>query len=175
MFIADGAVLPHVLFEGSCSYTFLLLILLLLHLLFLLLMLLLEVFFFTFCCRARKYRIKLKEFLSVLCLVSFFVLFFQSILLFSLSLSLSLCLVVGTHVDLTLLHSCTFISLVTELLCALDHSSNAFALAQGCHKIELQLSLLFVFSLCLSCLSYLLTHLPLHGLSLSLFTSHGPS
>ena len=35
------------------------------------------------------------------------------------------------HVDLTLLHSCTFVSLVTELLCALDHSSNAFALAQG--------------------------------------------
>ena len=29
------------------------------------------------------------------------------------------------------LHSCTFFSLVTELLCALDHSSNALALAQG--------------------------------------------
>ena len=38
---------------------------------------------------------------------------------------------VGLYVDLTLLHSCTFLSLVTELLCALDHSSNAFALAQG--------------------------------------------
>ena len=37
---------------------------------------------------------------------------------------------VGTHIDLTLLHSCTFVSLVTELLCALDHSSNVFALAQ---------------------------------------------
>ena len=34
------------------------------------------------------------------------------------------------HMDLTLLHSCTFVSHVTELLCALDHSSNAFALAQ---------------------------------------------
>ena len=34
------------------------------------------------------------------------------------------------HVDLTLLHSCACVSLVTELLCALDHSSNAFALAQ---------------------------------------------
>ena len=34
------------------------------------------------------------------------------------------------HVDLTLLHSCTFVSLDTELLCAIDHSSNAFALAQ---------------------------------------------
>ena len=38
---------------------------------------------------------------------------------------------VGMHVDLTLLHSCTFVSLVTEWLSALDHSSNAFALAQG--------------------------------------------
>ena len=44
------------------------------------------------------------------------------------------------HVDLTLLHSCTSVSLVTELLCALDHSSNACALAQGSHKIELHLS-----------------------------------
>mmetsp|Transcript_19164 Transcript_19164/g.51226 ORF Transcript_19164/g.51226 Transcript_19164/m.51226 type:complete len:102 (-) Transcript_19164:54-359(-) len=32
---------------------------------------------------------------------------------------------VGTHIDLTLLHSCTFVSLVTEWLCALDHSSSA--------------------------------------------------
>ena len=38
------------------------------------------------------------------------------------------------HIDLKLLHSCTCVSLVTELLCAHDHSSNAFALAQGCHK-----------------------------------------
>ena len=37
---------------------------------------------------------------------------------------------VGMHIDLTLLHSCTFVSFVTELLCALDHSFNAFALAQ---------------------------------------------
>ena len=34
---------------------------------------------------------------------------------------------VGMHVDLTLLHSCTIMSFVTELVCALDHSSNAFA------------------------------------------------
>ena len=40
---------------------------------------------------------------------------------------------VGMHVDLTQSHSCTLFSFVTEL-CALDHSSNAFALAQGCHK-----------------------------------------
>ena len=32
---------------------------------------------------------------------------------------------------LRLFHSCTFVSLVTELSCALDHFSNAFALAQG--------------------------------------------
>ena len=42
--------------------------------------------------------------------------------------------------NLTLLHSCKFLSLVTELLRALDHSSNAFALAQDCHKAELRLS-----------------------------------
>ena len=35
------------------------------------------------------------------------------------------------HVDWTLLHSCTFLSLVIQLLCALDHPSDAFALAQG--------------------------------------------
>ena len=33
-------------------------------------------------------------------------------------------------------------SFVTELVCALDHSSNAFALAQDCHKIKLHLSVL---------------------------------
>ena len=44
------------------------------------------------------------------------------------SLSLSFC---WNARDLTLLHSCTFVSFVTELLCAFDHSSNAFALAQG--------------------------------------------
>ena len=34
------------------------------------------------------------------------------------------------HMDLALLHSCTSVSLVTGLSCALDHSSNDFALAQ---------------------------------------------
>ena len=34
--------------------------------------------------------------------------------------------------DSTLLHSCTCVSFVTELLCAHDHSSNA--LAQYSHK-----------------------------------------
>ena len=48
----------------------------------------------------------------------------------SLSFSVFLFFSVGMNVDMTLLHSCTFVSLVTELLCALDHSSNAFALAQ---------------------------------------------
>ena len=48
---------------------------------------------------------------------------------------------VGLHVDLTLLHSCTFLSFVTELVCALDHSSKAFAFAQDCHIIDLHLSL----------------------------------
>ena len=38
---------------------------------------------------------------------------------------------VGLHMDLALLHSCTFVSIVTELSCALGHYSNAFALAQG--------------------------------------------
>ena len=47
---------------------------------------------------------------------------------------------VGLYIDLTPLHSCMFVSLVTELLCALNHSSDAFALAQGCHKKELHLS-----------------------------------
>ena len=48
----------------------------------------------------------------------------------SLSVSLYLCVSVGMRMDLTLVHSCTFVSLVTELLCALDHCSIAFALAQ---------------------------------------------
>ena len=47
---------------------------------------------------------------------------------------------VRLHVGLTLLHPCTLVSFVTELLCALDHSSNAFALAQDCHEIELHVS-----------------------------------
>ena len=51
--------------------------------------------------------------------------------------SLSFCLSVRVHMDLTLSLSCTLFSLVTELLCALDHSSNAFALA---HKAELHVS-----------------------------------
>ena len=53
---------------------------------------------------------------------------------------LSLTLSVGMHMDLTLLHSSAIVSFVTELKRALDHSSNAFALAQDCHKIELHLS-----------------------------------
>ena len=36
----------------------------------------------------------------------------------------------GMRIDLTLLHSRTLVALVTELLCAFDHSSNAFAVAQ---------------------------------------------
>ena len=38
---------------------------------------------------------------------------------------------VELYMDLTLFYSCTFVSLVTELSCALDHSSNASALAHG--------------------------------------------
>ena len=42
---------------------------------------------------------------------------------------------VGMHIDFTVIHSCTVVSVVTELLCALDHSSNAFAMAQvASHK-----------------------------------------
>ena len=44
---------------------------------------------------------------------------------------------VGTHIDLTPLHFCTFLSFVTELLCALDHAFNAFALAQVAWKNRL--------------------------------------
>ena len=40
------------------------------------------------------------------------------------------------YADLTLLHFCTLFSFATEKLCALDHSSNEFALSQGCHKIK---------------------------------------
>ena len=43
----------------------------------------------------------------------------------------------GTHIDLTQLHSCTFVSLVTELLCALDHFSNALPLAQDARQKRL--------------------------------------
>ena len=43
----------------------------------------------------------------------------------SYSLFLSFVSAVRMHIDLTLLHSCTFVSLVTELLCALDHSSKS--------------------------------------------------
>ena len=55
---------------------------------------------------------------------------------------------------LSLLHFCTFLSFVTELVCALDHSSNAFALAHTCHKIEslfLSFSLSFSLSLFIAC------------------------
>ena len=48
---------------------------------------------------------------------------------------------VGMHVDLTLLHSCTFVSFVRELLCAFDHFSSAFALAHGWHNTEMHFSL----------------------------------
>ena len=53
---------------------------------------------------------------------------------------------------MTGLHPCTFLSLVTELMCALDHSSNAFALAQGCHKNRLAfvISPSFLLVFCLS-------------------------
>ena len=54
---------------------------------------------------------------------------------------LSLCLCVRVHIDLTLLHSCKFVSLVTELLCALDHSSNAFALDQVAPQNRLPLDM----------------------------------
>ena len=59
-----------------------------------------------------------------------FIRYFRSPIFFFL-FSLSRFPSVGLHIDLALLHSCTFVSLVTELSCALDHSSNAFALAQG--------------------------------------------
>ena len=52
------------------------------------------------------------------------------------STSLSVFLVVGTHVDLTLLHSCTLFPCCVHLTI----SSNTFALTQGCDKIELYLS-----------------------------------
>ena len=51
------------------------------------------------------------------------------------------------HMDLTLLHSCTIVSFVTELLCALNHSSNAFALAQVAPQNRLPFDSL---SLCVS-------------------------
>ena len=73
--------------------------------------------------------------------LSLFFFFSLSLFLsFALSLFLSLSRLVGLHVDLILSHSCTIASFVTELVCALDHSSNAFVLAQDCHKIELHLS-----------------------------------
>ena len=108
--------------------------------------------------------------------------FVSLFLSFSLSLfhSFSLSLCVGTHVDLTLLHSCTFISLVTDLF-SLDQTSNAFALAQGYHKTGLHchyffISLFLSFSLFLSYpLSYSLllslTERVSLLLSLSLFLS----
>ena len=49
--------------------------------------------------------------------------------------------VLDCTLDLTRLHSCTLASLLTELLSALDHSSNAFALAlKSCHKTEFHLT-----------------------------------
>ena len=46
--------------------------------------------------------------------------------------------------DLALLRSCTFVSFVTELSSALDHSSNAFALAQAHPKTVLHMTLFFL-------------------------------
>ena len=53
---------------------------------------------------------------------------------------------VGMHTDLTLLHSCTCVSLVAELLCALDHHSNAFALAQVASQNRVPLHSFLCFS-----------------------------
>ena len=66
---------------------------------------------------------------------------FRFFLYFALSLSLSPSLLV-LHIDWALLHSCTFLSLVTELV--LDHSSNAFALAQGASQNRVPFDTLFL-------------------------------
>ena len=82
---------------------------------------------------------------------------------------------VELHTDLTPLHSCTFASLVSRLVCALDHPPNAFALAEvvpqnrvafdnltfmfACHLWVARQAGLVVVSLvhlpCLSCVSLL--------------------
>ena len=56
---------------------------------------------------------------------------------FHLCVCLSFCVCVGMHIDLTLSHSCTSVSLVTELLCVLDNSSNSVALAQDASQNRL--------------------------------------
>ena len=60
---------------------------------------------------------------------------------FALSFSLSPFLLV-LHIDWALLHSCTFLSLVTELV--LDHSSTAFAVAQGASQNRVPFDTLFL-------------------------------
>ena len=56
---------------------------------------------------------------------------------------------VGLHIDLTLLNSRTCVSFVTELMCALDHSSNAFALAPSLPNRVAFVNLAVCFLLCL--------------------------
>ena len=70
---------------------------------------------------------------------------------FAFYVSLSLSLSVKLHIDWALLHSGKFLSVVTELSCALDHSSNAFALAQDCHKKRL--AFVMVAERCLSAIA----------------------
>ena len=69
--------------------------------------------------------------LALFVCLGLYVLVSASVSCVSLSVCLSVCSS-GMHFDLTLLHSCTFVSLVTEFVCAVDHSSSAFALAPGC-------------------------------------------
>ena len=62
---------------------------------------------------------------------------------FSLSLFLSLSpFLLVLHIDWALLHSCTVLSVVTELV--LDHSSTAFALAQGASQNRVPFDTLFL-------------------------------
>ena len=51
---------------------------------------------------------------------------------------------VGMHIFLTLLHFCAFVSLTTQLLCVIEHSSNAFALTQvASHETDFHLTRVF--------------------------------
>ena len=98
----------------------------------------------------RQGRVRIGEHMAKECNVSYDRVFASVTVIFVVSLGAKQAQAEGSvrlHVDLTLLLSCTFLSLVTELLCALDHSSNALALAQGCHKTELHLSV----SVCVRC------------------------
>ena len=58
--------------------------------------------------------------------------------LFPLCIFLSFSLSVDLHVDLSLLLHISYP--FSQSWCALAHSSNAFALAQDCHNVELHLS-----------------------------------